>query len=79
MILSIDQHKHVLRAGGGFVLDSTNYTFVQLKDMAAAAKTGNATMTVKNVSGFTADQLAELAALAPGLIVFDLATDAGRS
>jgi hypothetical protein len=72
MIITTEQLKQIVTAGGGLVIDATTMTFNQIMDVTAAAKIGKAQMTVKNVSGLTAGQLAELAAAAPTLIVFDL-------
>jgi hypothetical protein len=72
MILTIEQLKRVAAAGGGFVLDASGFTFNQIRDISAAAAAGKARLTLRNLSGMTAGQLAELAAIAPGLLVFDL-------
>lgn len=72
MILTTDQLNHVLASGGCLVLDGTTMTLNQLRDLAAHAKTGNAKLTIKRVGNFTADQLQRVAALAPGLVTFDL-------
>ena len=72
MIITTEQLKQVAAGGGGLVIDATTMTFNQLMEVTVATKTGKAQMTVKNVSGLTAGQLAELAAAAPTLIVFDL-------
>ena len=71
MILAIEQLKRIAAGGGGFVLDASTLTFNQMRDIAVAAETGGAKITLKNVSGLTAVQLFDLATLAPGLIVFD--------
>ncbi len=72
MIFTIEQLKQVTGSGGGLVIDASTLTFNQIRDVSAAASGGKARITLKNVSGLTAGQLHELAALAPGLIVFDL-------
>jgi hypothetical protein len=72
MILSSEQLRQVVSAGAGLVIDGTTLTLIQLRQVVSAAPIGKASVTVKNVSGFTATQLAEVAALAPGLVVFDL-------
>jgi hypothetical protein len=46
-------------------------TFNQLKSVTNAANNGQGTITLKNFSGLTAQQLYELLVLAPGRIAFD--------
>lgn len=73
MIFTTEQLKQVASTGGGFVIDASTMTFNQIRDVSTAANTGKAKITLKNFSmTLTAIQLSELAALAPGLIVFDL-------
>jgi hypothetical protein len=72
MIFTTEQLKQVVGAGGCLVIDYSTMTFNQIKDISAAAQSGKATITLKKFSGLTAMQLSELAAIAPGLIVFDL-------
>lgn len=72
MIITTEQLKRIIGAGGGLIIDASTLTFNQLKDLSPAANTAKARITVRNLSGLTALQLNELAALAPGLIVFDL-------
>jgi hypothetical protein len=72
MIITTEQLKQIAGAGGSLVIDASALTFNQIKDISAAANSGKATITVRKLSGLTAVQLHELAALAPGLIVFDL-------
>ena len=76
MIVTNEQLKAIVGAGGGLVLDATAFTPNQLREIVSAAAPNKAGLTLKNVSGLTADQLLELAALAPGLIAFDLSPDA---
>jgi hypothetical protein len=77
MILSSEQVKKIVAAGGGVVLDASALTFSQLKEIAEAAHGGNAAITLRYISGLTAVQLHELAAAAPRLIVFDFVTAKG--
>jgi hypothetical protein len=72
MIMTNEQIKQIVLAGGGLVIDASTMTFNQIKDISSAANTSKARITVKNIAELTALQLKELAALAPGLIVFDL-------
>jgi len=72
MIITIEQLKQILNAGGCLVIDASVMTFNQIRDLSTVAQNGTAKITVKNLSSMTAAQLTELAALAPGLIVFDL-------
>jgi hypothetical protein len=72
VIFTLEQLKQITASGGGLVIDASTMTFNQIKDVSAAANSGNANITIKNLSGLTTVQLHELAALAPGLIVFDL-------
>jgi hypothetical protein len=72
MILAHQQLKAILEAGGGLVVEAPMLTVVQLRALCAAADTGGGSLTIKGCSGLSAPVLVELAALAPGRIVFDL-------
>lgn len=73
MILTVEQLRRVAAAGGGLELDASQFTLAQLEVIvAAAANSGSATLTLRNVANLTAVQLTELAAAAPGLVTFDL-------
>jgi hypothetical protein len=74
MIITTDQLKQIVATGGGLVLDVSEMTFNQLKDILSAANSSKAQITLKNLSGLTAMQLQELSSLAPSLIAFDLTT-----
>lgn len=71
MIITTEQLKQIVSAGGGLVIDASTMTFNQIKDISLAANSGKATITVRNFAGLTAVQLNQLAVLAPGLISFD--------
>jgi seryl-tRNA(Sec) selenium transferase len=66
------QIERIIAAGGGIVVDAGSLTTVQIRDLAAVAKNAKATITLKNIGLVTAEQLAEIAAIAPGFVVFDL-------
>jgi hypothetical protein len=73
MILTVEQLSRIAAAGGGLVLDGSLFTFNQLKEICtAAAGNGAATVTLRGVGNLTAGHLAELSAVAPGLVTFDL-------
>lgn len=73
MILTVEQLSRIAAAGGCLVLDGSLFTFNQIKEICtAAAGHGAATLTLHNVGNLTPGQLAELSALAPGLVTFDL-------
>lgn len=72
MIITIEQLKQIMLAGGGMVIDASTLTFNQLLEIATAAATSNTRFTLHKVSGYTTAQLIKLATLAPGLITFDL-------
>lgn len=72
MILTTDQLNHVIASGGCLVLDGTTMTLNQIRDLAAHAKASNVKLTIKRVGNLTADQMQQVAALAPGLVTFDL-------
>jgi hypothetical protein len=74
MIITTDQLKQIVAIGGGLILDASEMTFNQLKDILSAANGSKAQITLKNLSGLTAMQLQELSSLAPSLIAFDLTT-----
>ena len=71
MILAHQQRKAILLAGGGLVVDAPMFTVVQLRALCAAAQAGGGSLTIKSCSALGAPVLAELAALAPGRVVFD--------
>ncbi len=71
MIITIEQLKQIAGAGGSLVLDASSMTFNQLREIASAAAAGSAQLTLHKLSGLTAAQLKELAALAPRLVTFD--------
>ncbi|MDB6101930.1 MAG: hypothetical protein JWO52_1929 [Gammaproteobacteria bacterium] len=72
MIITTEQIKQIAFAGGGLVIDAQALSFQQLKGVAGAANSGKAALTVTSPSSLTVAELLELAALAPGLINFDL-------
>ncbi len=71
MILTVEQLKGIVSAGGGLVLDGSAFTLNQLRSIIAAAAAGNATVTLHGVCALTAVQLTELATLAPGRVMFE--------
>jgi hypothetical protein len=72
MIITTEQLKAIVGAGGGVILDATTMTFNQMKEVSIAAQTANAHITIKKIGALTAAQLIEIATLAPGLVWFDL-------
>jgi hypothetical protein len=72
VILTDRQLNAIALAGGGLVVDAPTLTFTQLHELAASAQNGNARLVVKNVAALTAEQLRVVAALAPGLVSFDM-------
>lgn len=72
MIITAGQLAQLAAAGGGLELDASMLTFNQIREIVTAARSGNATVSLKNLANLTAVQLSELASLAPGLITFDL-------
>jgi hypothetical protein len=72
VIFTREQLKQLIAAGGGVIIDASLFTFVQLRELALAAAGGSGSLSIRNCSGLAAGQLAELAALAPGRITFDL-------
>ena len=72
MIITSEQLKHIVSAGGGLVIDASTITLNQLRDIALAANTSKVSIIVKKLSGLTPVQLKDLANVAPGLVIFDL-------
>jgi hypothetical protein len=72
VIITTEQLRQIVSAGGGLSLDATTMTFPQLKELVAATNGTKSSITLRNLSGLTAGQLRELAGLAPGALVFDL-------
>jgi hypothetical protein len=71
MIMTISQMEQILAAGGSVVVQSSTFTLPQLTQMANAAGASAGTVTFKGLSDLTAKQLARLATIAPGHVVFD--------
>ena len=72
MILAHEQLKAILVAGGGLVVEAPMMTVVQLRALCTAAAAGGGSLTIKSCSALGAALLVELAALAPGRVMFDL-------
>ena len=72
MIMTNEQLKQIVLAGGGLVIDASTMTYNQLREIASAAAAGDAQITLYKLSGLTAAELREMAMLAPRLITFDL-------
>ena len=72
MILGHEQLAAILTSGGGLVVDAPTMTIVQLRALCRATAAGGGQLTIKNCSALGAALLIELAALAPGLVTFDL-------
>ena len=72
MILTHEQLKAILAAGGGLIVDAPSMTVVQLRALCTAAAAGGGSVTIRNCSALGAPLLVELAALAPGQVAFDL-------
>lgn len=72
MIITIEQYKEIIAAGGSIVLDSPSLTLKQISELATAANTAKVRITLKNVSALSAAHLKQLATLAPGYITIDL-------
>jgi hypothetical protein len=75
VILSAEQLKQILAAGGAVVLDAASLTYVQLSELASAAGSGVGRIRLKNCGWLTGGQLSQLARLAPGKVEFDLVSD----
>jgi hypothetical protein len=71
VILTHEQLKAVLTAGGGLVVDAPTMTVVQLRALCTAAAAGGGSLTIRNCSALGAPLLVELAGLAPGHVAFD--------
>ena len=73
MILTIGQLAQIARSGGGLSLDASQFTFNQLAQVLEAAQAGaKASISLHNIAGLNANQLAALAVLAPGLVSFEV-------
>lgn len=71
MIITTEQLKEIVAAGGGLTIDASAFTFNQMKEI-CGANVKNAKITIKNLSGLTHNQLKELAAQTPGVLAFDI-------
>jgi hypothetical protein len=72
VILTHEQLKAILTAGGGLVVEAPLMTVVQLRALCTAAAAGGGSLTIKHCSALGAPLLVELAALAPRRVAFDL-------
>ena len=72
MILTHEQRKAILTAGGGLVVEAPLMTVVQLRALCTAVAAGGGSLTIRNCSALGAQLLVELAALAQGHVAFDL-------
>jgi hypothetical protein len=72
MILSVNQLSDLLAAGGNLVLDAPMFTLNDLARLATGAAKGKVTLTLRNVDAMTQPHLKEIAAVAPGHVVFEL-------
>lgn len=61
--------KRIVAAGGGLVIDASGYSILDLKSIAAAAKTD---IVLKNVSDISAIDLKNIAAAGNGHVVIDM-------
>jgi hypothetical protein len=73
MVLTLEQQKAILSAGGGMALDASSYTFNQLLDLAGAAKTVPTTIILRRIAGLTQNQMLLIALANPGHVLFDFA------
>ena len=76
MLLTQEQQKAILRAGGGMALDASTYTFNQLLDLATAAKTIPAQLVLRRIDGLTQTQMLQIAQANPGQVLFDFSAPA---
>jgi hypothetical protein len=75
MILTTNQLTGILRAGGSVIIDASKMTSSQIEKMAqAAAANGAARLTLKNAGSIIPKHLIALSSVAPGQIIFDLAS-----
>jgi len=73
MIITLVQLIKIISAGGNLVINGSDWTLGQLKEMAkAAGAAGNSTLLIKNIANITPEHLGQIAALAPGKISFEL-------
>jgi hypothetical protein len=72
MILTRAQRNDILLSGGSLVINGSQMTLPQLKELAVEVAKSTGTITIKNIGYINAVQLKQIAALAPGQIIFDL-------
>ena len=72
MILTHEQLKAIVTAGGSLVVEAPLMTVVQLRALCTAVAAGGGSLTIRNCSGLGAPLRVELAAMAPGHVGFDL-------
>ncbi|MEO8147439.1 MAG: hypothetical protein ABI723_07370 [Bacteroidia bacterium] len=72
MILTSSQIKQLIASGGSLVIDGSFMTLNQLKQFATDITKSTATITIKNIGNITPAHLKQIAAIAPGQIIFDL-------
>lgn len=61
--------KRVVAAGGGLIIDASKYSILDLKGIAAVAKTD---IVLKNVSEMSAMDMKNIATAGNGHVIFDM-------
>ncbi len=72
MILTMNDKKQMIKAGGSLILSAPTITLTELKQLGQEIAKTNGTITVKNVRNFPPKVLTLIASIAPGQIIFDL-------
>jgi len=63
-------YKSIASSGGGFILDASRFTVMDLKSIASSAS-GKGYVTIKNLAHFTVMDLKSIASSGGGHVIFD--------
>lgn len=69
---SVVELQAIASAGGGIILDATYLSAVDLQGIASAAKRGQATIIMKNITMKSSIELQGIASAGGGYVIFDL-------
>lgn len=71
-MLTVSNLKSIAQAGGGLSLYADKYTVSDLKSIAAACKTSNVSLFLRDIGKFTASQLKDIAQAGDGNVIFKI-------
>lgn len=66
-----DQLLRIAACGGGMILDGRRYNSDSLMKIATNASQSGAVIIIKNITGYTSDNLMKIASCGKGNVIFD--------